>query len=303
MRKVIIATLAALSVVAVACAPESSSSSSSAAGSATAATAAECAQQHAGDLLTEGTLTIGTGNPAYPPWWEGGTTKANPDWEFNDPYLGQGFEGAVAFAVADNLGFSKDQVAFVPVKFNQSFAPGDKPFDFVLQQISYTADRDQSVDFSDSYYDVNQAVVSVEGSSIANATSLAELKDATLGAPSGTTSYDYIVDQIQPSQDPKVYDDLNGAANALKNGQVDGLVVDLPTAFFMTAVQIPKGVIVGQFPSTGQQEYFAMAFQDGSPLRDCVNQALAELKSDGTLQQIQQEWLSDKASAPVLSAG
>jgi polar amino acid transport system substrate-binding protein len=303
MRKVIIATLAALSVVAVACAPESSSSSTSAAGSATAATAAECAQQHAGDLLTEGTLTIGTGNPAYPPWWEGGTTKANPDWEFNDPYLGQGFEGAVAFAVADKLGFSKDQVAFVPVKFNQSFAPGDKPFDFVLQQISYTADRDQSVDFSDSYYDVNQAVVSVEGSSIANATSLAELKDATLGAPSGTTSYDYIVDQIQPSQDPKVYDDLNGAANALKNGQVDGLVVDLPTAFFMTAVQIPKGVIVGQFPSTGQQEYFAMAFQDGSPLRDCVNQALAELKSDGTLQQIQQEWLSDKASAPVLSAG
>jgi polar amino acid transport system substrate-binding protein len=303
MRKVIIATLAALSVVAVACAPESSSSSTSAAGSATAATAAECAQQHAGDLLTEGTLTIGTGNPAYPPWWEGGTTKANPDWEFNDPYLGQGFEGAVAFAAADKLGFSKDQVAFVPVKFNQSFAPGDKPFDFVLQQISYTADRDQSVDFSDSYYDVNQAVVSVEGSSIANATSLAELKDATLGAPSGTTSYDYIVDQIQPSQDPKVYDDLNGAANALKNGQVDGLVVDLPTAFFMTAVQIPKGVIVGQFPSTGQQEYFAMAFQDGSPLRDCVNQALAELKSDGTLQQIQQEWLSDKASAPVLSAG
>jgi polar amino acid transport system substrate-binding protein len=303
MRKVILATLAALSVVAVACAPESSSTSASAGGSATPATAAECAQQHAGDLLTEGTLTIGTGNPAYPPWWEGGTTKENSDWEFNDPYLGQGFEGAVAFAVADKLGFSKDQVTFVPVKFNQSFAPGDKPFDFVLQQISYTQDRDQSVDFSDSYYDVNQAVVSVEGSSIANATSLAELQDATLGAPSGTTSYDYIVDQIQPSQDPKVYDDLNGAANALKNGQIDGLVVDLPTAFFMTAVQIPKGVIVGQFPSTGQQEYFAMAFQEGDAFRDCVNQALDELKSDGTLQQIQQEWLSDKASAPVLASG
>jgi polar amino acid transport system substrate-binding protein len=187
------------------------------------------------------------------------------------------------------------------VKFNQSFAPGDKDFDFVLQQISYAADRDQTVDFSDSYYDVNQAVVSVEGSSIDGATSLAELQDATLGAPSGTTSYDYIVNEVQPTEDPKVYDDLNAAANALKNGQIDGLVVDLPTAFFMTAVQIPKGIIVGQFPSTGQQEYFGMVFQDGSPLRDCVNQALAELTSDGTLDQIQQEWLADKASAPVLS--
>jgi polar amino acid transport system substrate-binding protein len=303
MRKTILGAIAAIGVVAVACAPASSSSSTSAGGSASPATAAECAQQHAGDLLTPDTLTIGTGNPAYPPWWEGGTTKTHSDWEFNDPYLGQGFEGAVAFAVADKLGFSKDQVAFVPVKFNQSFAPGDKPFDFVLQQISYSADRDQTVDFSDSYYDVNQAVVSVQGSSIENATSLADLKDATIGAPSGTTSYDYIVNEIQPTQDPKVYDDLNGAANALKNGQIDGLVVDLPTAFFMTAVQIPKGIIVGQFPSTGQQEYFGMVFQEGNTLRDCVNQALAELKTDGTLQQIQQEWLSDKASAPVLSAG
>jgi polar amino acid transport system substrate-binding protein len=199
------------------------------------------------------------------------------------------------------MGFTQDQVQFVPVKFNQSFAPGDKDFDFVLQQISYAADRDQTVDFSDSYYDVNQAVVSVEGSSIDGATSLAELQDATLGAPSGTTSYDYIVNEVQPTEDPKVYDDLNAAANALKNGQIDGLVVDLPTAFFMTAVQIPRGIIVGQFPSTGQQEYFGMVFQDGSPLRDCVNQALAELTSDGTLDQIQQEWLADKASAPVLS--
>jgi polar amino acid transport system substrate-binding protein len=299
MRRAVLIVVACVCIVAVACAPKSTSSS--AAGGSTSANAAECAQAHAADLHSDGELTIGTGNPAYPPWWEGGTTKEHSDWEFNDPYLGEGFEGAVAFAVAEQMGFTQDQVQFVPVKFNQSFAPGDKDFDFVLQQISYAADRDQTVDFSDSYYDVNQAVVSVEGSSIDGATSLAELQDATLGAPSGTTSYDYIVNEVQPTEDPKVYDDLNAAANALKNGQIDGLVVDLPTAFFMTAVQIPKGIIVGQFPSTGQQEYFGMVFQDGSPLRDCVNQALAELTSDGTLDQIQQEWLADKASAPVLS--
>ncbi len=298
MRRAALIVVACVSIVAVACAPESSSST---AASGTSATAADCAQTQAASLHTDGELTIGTGNPAYPPWWEGGTTKEHGDWEFNDPYLGEGFEGAVAFAVAAQMGFTHDQVQFVPVKFNQSFAPGDKDFDFVLQQISYAADRDQTVDFSDSYYDVNQAVVSVEGSSIDGATSLAELQDATLGAPAGTTSYDYIVNEIQPTQDPKVYDDLNGAANALKNGQIDGLVVDLPTAFFMTAVQIPKGIIVGQFPSTGQQEYFGMVFQDGNPLRDCVNQALAELTSAGTLDQIKQKWLADKASAPVLS--
>ncbi len=299
MRRAVLIVVACVSIVAVACAPKSSSSS--AASGSTSATAAECAQAQAANLHTDGELTIGTGNPAYPPWWEGGTTKEHGDWEFNDPYLGEGFEGAVAFAVAAQMGFTQDQVQFVPVKFNQSFAPGDKDFDFVLQQISYTADRDQTVDFSDSYYDVNQAVVSVEGSSIDGATSLAELQDATLGAPAGTTSYDYIVNEIQPTQDAKVYDDLNAAANALKNGQIDGLVVDLPTAFFMTAVQIPKGIIVGQFPSTGQQEYFGMVFQDGNPLRDCVNQALAELTSAGTLDQIKQKWLADKASAPVLS--
>jgi polar amino acid transport system substrate-binding protein len=192
-------------------------------------------------------------------------------------------------------------VTFVAVGFNKSFAPGPKDFDFVLQQISYLPERDEAVDFSDSYYDVQQALVSVEGSPIANATSVSELADASLGAAIGTTSLAVIEDVIQPSAEPQVYEDNAGAVQDLKNGAIDGIVVDLPSAFFITAVQIPKGVVVGQFQTEGSQEYFAMAFETGSPLVECVNLALQEMRDDGTLEAIEQEWLADKTNAPVLS--
>jgi polar amino acid transport system substrate-binding protein len=192
-------------------------------------------------------------------------------------------------------------VQWVAVGFNQSFAPGPKDFDFVLQQISYTKKRDRNVDFSISYYDVNQALVSYDGSPIAGATSFADLKQSKLGVPVGTTSFDYVVENIQPDVEPAVYDDQAGAVQALKNKQVDGIVVDLPTAFFLVAVELDNGIIVGQFPSVGEQEYFAMAFESDSPLTDCVNQALQSLRDDGTLAAIQQEWLADKASAPVIA--
>ncbi len=202
--------------------------------------------------------------------------------------------------VADRLGFAfPDAVTFVPVGFNKAFAPGDKPFDFVLQQISYKPQRDEAVDFSESYYDVNQAIVSAEGTSIAGATTVAELRDAKLGAPIGTTSLDVIEDVIQPTQEPEVYDDLALAVQDLKNGSIEGVVVDLPTAFFMAAVQIPKGVVVGQFEASSD-EYFAMAFETGSPLVACVDLALQEMKGDGTLDAIAREWLADKTNAPVL---
>jgi len=264
-----------------------------------AATAADCAAANQGALNTPGTLTIGTGNPAFPPWWEGGTIDGS-EFEFNEPSLGQGYEGAVAAEVATRLGFAfPDQVTFVPVAFNKSFAPGDKDFDFVLQQISYKPERDDAVDFSDSYYNVNQALVSAEGSSVATATSIEELKDAKLGAPIGTTSLDVITDVIQPTQEPAVYDDLAQAVTDLDNGDIDGIVVDLPTAFFMAAVQIKHGVVVGQFGAESD-EYFAMAFETGSPLLECVNLALEEMKADGTLDAIEQQWLADKTNAPVL---
>jgi polar amino acid transport system substrate-binding protein len=248
-------------------------------------------------LVNSGKLTVGTDNPAYPPWF-GGTPQGK--WKISNPASGKGFESAVAYAVAEQLGFTSDEVEWTVVPFNNSFKPGPKDFDFDINQISYTPKRAQVVDFSDSYYDVNQSVVALKDSKIANATSLADLKDATLGAPVGTTSYDYITQNIQPSKQPQVYDTLDAGVAALKAKQIDGLVVDLPTAFYITAVQVPNGKIVGQFPTVGSQEYFGMVLQKDSPLTQCVNDALDALKSDGTLAQIQKTWLSDKVSAPVL---
>jgi polar amino acid transport system substrate-binding protein len=295
MRRVLVA-ISVFGVLLAACAPEEPPPTAGPGGGSPAAD--RCATENL-PLLSPGQLTIGTDNPAFPPWFEGGTPEGSP-WEINDPATGEGFESAVAYAVAERMGFTPDQVVWVEVPFNQSFRPGPKDFDFDINQISYVPERDEAVDFSESYYDVNQALVAVQGTPIAEATSVAELQGYTLGAPVGTTSFDYIESNIQPTEDPAVYDTLNDAVRALKNGQVDGIVVDLPTAFFITAVQIPRGVIVGQFPTVGAQEYFGMVFADGSPLVECANQALDELKADGTLAAIQQEWLADKADAPVL---
>lgn len=248
-------------------------------------------------LVETGMLTIGTDNPAYPPWF-GGAEKA--PWKISDPASGEGFESAVAYAVAGQLGFSKAEVEWKVVPFNLSFKPGPKDFDFDINQISYSDARAKAVDFSDSYYDVNQALVSVKGSSIASAKSIADLKDAKLGVQVGTTSYQYIVDNIDPSQDPSVYDTNNDVISALKAKQIDGIVVDLPTAFYVVAAELDDGTIVGQFPAVGEQERFGMVFEKNSGLVPCVNEALQTLKDEGTLAEIQQEWLSDKASAPVL---
>lgn len=251
------------------------------------------------NLVTPGQLTVGTDNPAFPPWFEGGTPEGS-SWEINDPSTGEGFESAVAYEVADELGFTSDQVIWVEVPFNQSFRPGPKDFDFDINQISYRPQRDEAVDFSDSYYDVNQALVAVADTPIAEATTVEELQQYTLGAPVGTTSFDYIEQNIQPDSDPRVYDTLNDSISGLENEQVDGIVVDLPTAFFIVAVQLDDGTIVGQFPTVGQQEYFGMVFEEGNPLVECVNQALDRLREDGTLATLQQVWLADRTDAPVL---
>jgi polar amino acid transport system substrate-binding protein len=296
MRRVL-AMSAVVAALLVACGPAERQAGGGGGGG-TSPAPDQCATDNL-NLVTPGQLTVGTDNPAFPPWFAGGTPEGSP-WEINDPATGKGFESAVAYAVAERLGFTAEQVEWVEVPFNQSFKPGPKDFDLDINQVSYRAARDQAVDFSESYYDVNQAVVAVGDTPIADATSVAELKGFKLGAPIGTTSFDLIETVVQPEQDPAVYDTLNDAVTALENGQIDGVVADLPTAFFIAAVEVQDGVVIGQFPTSGEQEYFGMVFEEGNPLVECVNQALAELKADGTLASIQQRWLSERVQAPVL---
>ena len=303
MRK--LATLAlvlALSLVAAGCGSDDEDDDVAPAtteAAATTAAEADCSRESL-ELIEDGRLTIGTDNPAFPPWFEGGTPDGS-EWEINDPATGEGFESAVAYAVAEELGFAEDEVDWVVVPFNNSFRPGQKDFDFDINQISVTDERDRAVDFSDSYYEVNQSLVALEGTPITEATSLADLAEYRLGAQVGTTSLDYIQENIQPEQEPRVYDTSNDVVAALNGSQIDGIVVDLPTAFFLVGSgEVENGTVVGQFPSTGGQEHFGMLFEEGNPLRDCVNEALDTLRDDGTLEEIQQEWLSENTSAPVL---
>jgi polar amino acid transport system substrate-binding protein len=248
------------------------------------------------DLVTPGQLTIGTDNPAFPPWFEG--TKEFEPWDPTTPPTKKGYEAETAYAIARELGFTDDEVKWTVVPFNQSFRPGPKDFDFDINQISYKPERANAVDFSDSYYDVEQAIVTVEGSAIANAKSIAELKDAKLGAQIGTTSLEAINNQIEPSSEPSVYDTNNDAVSALKAKQVDGIVVDFPTALFMAAVQIDNGKVVGRLPAQEGGEYFGVVLQKDSTLTGCVNEALARVKDAGTLDELEQKWLT--GSAPVL---
>jgi polar amino acid transport system substrate-binding protein len=294
----LLALVTALTLVAAACGGGETEEQAGG-GETTGATEEDRCAKETLQLVQEGKLTVGTDNPAFPPWFEGGTEEGS-QWELNDPSTGEGYESAVTYAVAEQLGFAEDEVEWVVVPFDQSFKPGPKDFDFDINPISFTEERAESVDFSDSYYDVAQALVALNANPVSDASSLEELKEYKLGAPIGTTSYQYIVDNIQPEQDPAVYNTLNDSISGVKGKQIDGVVVDLPTAFFITAVQLPKSTIVGQFPQAEGQEYFGMVFEKGNPLVECVNEALAALREDGTLDQIEQEWLADKADAPVL---
>jgi polar amino acid transport system substrate-binding protein len=289
-RSLVLLLAAFLAFVAAGCGGSDSSSSSS---GTTTSTSCERADLK---LVNGNRLTVGTDNPAFPPWF-GGAEKA--PWKVSNPASGEGFESAVAYAVALRLGINKPEVDWMVVPFNTSFAPGPKKFDFDINQISFKPARAKAVAFSNSYYDVNQSIVVVKGTKIASATSIADLKPYKLAAQIGTTSYDFIKDTIQPSKQPAVFDTNDAAVQALKNKQVDGLVVDLPTAFYVTAVQVPNAKILGQFEST-TGEHFGMVFAKGNPLVRCVNQALAGLKADGSLKRIQDRWLSRVVAAPVL---
>jgi polar amino acid transport system substrate-binding protein len=243
------------------------------------------------ETVVDGSLTIATDNPAFPPWFQ---DAEGAPWDPTTPPTGQGYEAAVASAVAEQLGFTQDEVRWVVVPFNNIFRPGPKDFDFDINQVSYRPKRDEAVDFSDSYYDVEQAVITLKNSDFADAASLADLKGAKLGAQLGTTSLDAINEVVQPDQGAAVYNTNIDAITALKNGQVDGIVVDFPTSLYITAVQVPNAKVVGRLPAG--EEYFGLVFEEGNPLRDCANEAIAALQSDGTIAQLQEEWIN--ASAP-----
>lgn len=249
------------------------------------------------NLLNDGELTLATDNPAFNPWWAGGSK--NKDWELNDPSTGKGYESAVAYGIARRLGFTKAQVTWKSVLFARSYAPGKKPFDFYLAQVSVTKERAKAVTFSTSYYNVNQAVVGLKTNSITRVRSLDGLKRYKLGAQVGTTSYSYITRYIRPSQSPALYDSNADAVAALKNKQIDGLVVDFPSTGYITAVQVPTSKVVGRLPTQGPQEVFGLVFQKGNPLVACVNKAIRAMRRDGTLRRLDVRWLG-KTGAPVL---
>jgi polar amino acid transport system substrate-binding protein len=239
---------------------------------------------------TAGRLTIGTDNPAYEPWFSD-----------NKPSNGKGFESAVAYQVAQRLGYPAANVTWIQVPFNNSFAPGPKTFDFDINQVSVTDARKQAVDFSSPYYLVRQTVITLKGSKIAGATSIAALKNAKLGAQVGTTSYQAITDLIKPSGKPQVFNSNDDAKKALQNGTIDGLVVDLPTAFYMTAAELTGGVIVGQLPQVGVPEQFGLVLDKDSAITGCVSKAVDQLRQDGTLAVLEKTWLAGDGGARELS--
>ena len=251
-----------------------------------AATESDCG------TVSEGKLTIGTGSPAFSPWVE------------NDaPESGEGFEAAVGMAIAAELGYEGENVVWVRTTFDEAIAPGEKNFDFNMQQYSITPEREETISFSDPYYSSNQAIVALADSPAEGATTVADLVDVKFGAQAGTTSLTFINEIIKPTNEPFVYDDNAGAKAALEAGQIDAIVVDLPTALFISAVEIEGTSVVGQFPGSagGLTDDFGAVFTKDSPLVACVNTALATLKESGELAKIEQAWLSDNAGVPVIS--
>jgi polar amino acid transport system substrate-binding protein len=287
-RSLTLAVLAASTLAVGACAPQSESDDATASGNASGGEACSPAEL---DTLESETLTIATDEPAYEPWVVG-----------DAPESGEGFEAAVAYAVAEELGYSEDQVAWTRVPFNAAIQPGARPFDFDINQFSVTDERKQAVDFSSPYYTVSQAVITTAGSAADGAESVADLKGLRIGAQVATTSLDVLTESIAPDAGPVVFNSNDDAKLALQNGQVDAIVVDLPTAFFITAAELDDGVIVGQLENSGEAgDQFGLLLAKDSPLTDCVSQAVDALREDGTLASLEQEWLSDVADAPVLS--
>lgn len=272
--------------LATGCGSESSSDKSG--GATGESTAAKDCSPEGLDTLKSGVLTIATDSPAYPPYFED-----------DDPSNGRGFESAVAYAIAGELGFTDSQVEWVKVPFNASYAPGEKKFDFDVNQISITAAREKVVTFSVPYYTANQAILVAKDSDLKDITSLDQLSDARIGVQIGTTSLEAVKESIDPATDPKVFDNSNDVVTALKQGQVDAVVLDLPTAIYLRDAELPGSRVLGQFEAEGGDQWGALMAKD-SPLATCVNKAIESLESSGRLEEITNKWMSESAAAPML---
>jgi polar amino acid transport system substrate-binding protein len=285
------AALAALAAVATlaACAPEGDASGSSSTSKAAEASGSASGDAAALPTLKEGVLTFGTSDPAYEPWIVD-----------NDPSNGKGFESAVAYAVAKQLGYDKDHVAWATVTFDQIIAPGEKSFDVAVNQVSITEERKANIDFSSSYYDTAQAVVTIKGSAAEKATSIADLKKVKIGAMVGTTSSQVAASVIAPDSEVQLYNDNDQLKQALSSGLVDAIVLDLPTALYVTGAEIDGSSIIGQLPPGDNPDQLGLVLDKGSKLTEAVTKAVDALRADGTLDAIQTEWLTDNAGAPVL---
>jgi polar amino acid transport system substrate-binding protein len=249
--------------------------------------AATCA---AGKTIATDKLTIGTGEPAFPPYVID-----------NKPESGQGFEAAVAQAVAKQLGFDAAKTTWIRTPFDSVIAPGAKDFDFNLQQFTITDERKNAVDFSEGYYTAPQAIFGLEGSKAASAKSVADLKGLKIGVATGTTSLKYLEDTIKPTSEPLVYNDNAAAKVALESKQIDAVISDLPTALYITGVEIQGSKVFGQIAGTGTDQ-FGLLLAKGSKLTECVNLALGEMKSNGELEAITKKWMSEFTSAPIIAA-
>jgi polar amino acid transport system substrate-binding protein len=254
--------------------------------------APEATDEACSNTIEDGVLTIATGEPAFFPW------------VIDDaPETGEGYEAAVALAVATEMGYEGEAVTWVRTTFDGAIQPGAKDFDINLQQFSITDERQETIDFSLPYFTSNQAIVALAGSAAEGATSIADLKDVKFGAQAGTTSLEFITDVIQPSSDPFVYDDNVGAKAALEANQIDAAVFDLPTALFVSAVEIEGSSVIGQFPaeSGGTTDQFGMVLEKDSALTPCVDAAITTITDNGTLASLATEWLADNTGAPVIS--
>jgi len=287
LRRIIVAAAATLIGTAMAACGSTSSSTPGGGGTA-AASATSCSNASIQkDLYTKGVLTVATDNPVFTPWFVS-----------NKPSNGQGYESAVAYAIAHQLGFKPSQVTWVTEPFSSSYAAGPKKFDFDINEISYTPQRAQAVTFSNSYYDVQQAIVALKGSKIVTHHTAADLKSYLYGDQVGTTGLTYITNDIQPTQQPRVFDTLSEASAALEAHRIDALVTDTPTAQYMASAQLKHAVLVAQFPSVG--EHYGLLFHLGNPLVNCVNKAIATLKADGTLLQLQRKYLQIYLTFPTI---